>query len=119
MADQDRLPVKCPDLRLVVVHNLRQAEALDRFGRLAQLFDVPLLAWPFGCRDVVAPIAEIFGERVPAARREPGAVNQHQRTAACGTLHDEPPSLLVLQATPFRSAPLADESRGRAQIERR
>ena len=55
-----------PDLRLVVVDDLCQAEARDRVRRLAQLFDVTLLAWPFGGGDVIAPLAEVLGERVPA-----------------------------------------------------
>jgi hypothetical protein len=66
VADQDRHLVERVDLLLVVVDDLVQAEALDRVRRLAQLCDVAFLARPLGRGDVVAAVAEVRGERVPA-----------------------------------------------------
>ncbi len=59
-----------------MVDDLGQAEPRDRVRRLPKLFDVALLAWPFGGGDGIAPVAEVLGERVPAPRREPGAVKE-------------------------------------------
>src|SRR5262245_47392905 len=68
VADQDRLMLESPDLRLVVVDDLGQAKPFDGIRRLTQLLDLALLAWPFWGRDVIAPVAEVLGERVPAPR---------------------------------------------------
>src|SRR5687768_17319657 len=96
-----------------MVDDLGQAKPLDRVRRLAQLFDVALLAWPFGGGDVIAPVAEVLGERIPAPRREPGAVNQHQWTAGCGTLHDDLPVRLPLPRYSFGVGPATNEIRYR------
>src|SRR5438477_1940961 len=89
MADQDRRLVERTNLRLIVVDDLVQAEALELAGCCAQLLDVSPLARPLGRGDLEALVAEVAGEALPALRREPGSVDQHQRSRIGGGFHGE------------------------------
>ena len=94
MTDQHRRLVELADQLLVVVDDLRQAETLQLLGVLAELLDVAVLARPLRRRDGEAALAEVVGVVLPTPRREPGAVDQHQRDAvACGC-HEMPSCLL-------------------------
>src|SRR5436305_8939328 len=89
MADQDRRLVERTNLRLVVVDDLVQAEPLELSGCFAQVVDVSPLARPLGRGDLAALVAEVVGEVLPALRREPGSVNEHQRSRIGGGFHGE------------------------------
>ena len=92
MSDQNRRLGERADLRLVVIDDLGQAEAFQRLGVLTQRLDVTLLTRPFGRRDGIAEIPKVVGEVLPAASREPRAVDQHQRRPVCGGFHVQHPS---------------------------
>jgi hypothetical protein len=79
VADQDGRLVRCPDERVVVVDDLLQAEAGELVGVLAELLDVTVLAGPLRCADGEAARAEVVAERLPAAGRQPRAVDEQQR----------------------------------------
>jgi hypothetical protein len=68
MADQHGWLVEFADQRLVVVDDLRQAEARERVGVAAELLDVAVLPRPFGSGDREAALAEVLREVLPAAR---------------------------------------------------
>jgi hypothetical protein len=89
VADQDGRLVEGPDLGLVVVDDLRQTKALELVRALALCLDARPLTWPLGRRDVVAPALELPGERLPAARCEPGSMDEHQRNPIGGGFHGE------------------------------
>jgi hypothetical protein len=67
VTDQNGRLVQRANLRLVVIDDLRQAQALDLVGVFAQLLDVPLLARPLGRGDRKPTVAEVFGEVLPAS----------------------------------------------------
>jgi hypothetical protein len=71
--------VEVVDQPLVMVDDLLDAEPSRRLGGLAHLLDVAVLAWPLGRGNGKAALGEILGVVLPAARREPSAVNQDQR----------------------------------------
>ena len=71
--------VERADERGVVVDDLLQAEAGELVRVLAELLDVAVLARPLGRGDGEAALAEVVLEALPAARRQPRAVDQQQR----------------------------------------
>jgi hypothetical protein len=87
VADEDRRLVELTDQLGVMVDDLLEIKALEFVGLGAKLFDVTLLARPFGRGNVVAALREVVGEVLPAPRGEPGAVDQHQRGAVGGGRH--------------------------------
>ena len=79
MADQHGWLGEFVDQRRVVVDDLLHAEPCRIFGGLAHLLDITLLARPLRRQDREAPLAKVVDVVLPATRRKPGAVNQHQR----------------------------------------
>ncbi len=95
VADQHRRLVERADLLLVVVDDLRDAEALELVCLRSQLLDVPFLARPLGSGDGEPALPEVVGEVLPASRREPGAVDQHQRDPVASRCDSLPRGLLL------------------------
>src|SRR5262249_47376201 len=67
------------DDSLVVVDDLGDTEPPQLFGVLADFLDVAVLAPPLRRRDGEAALAEVLGVVLPAARRQPRTVDEHQR----------------------------------------
>src|SRR5215204_3955799 len=110
VADEHGRLVERADLLLVVVDDLGDAEPLELVRLRSQLLDVPLLARPLGCRDGKAALVEVVGEVLPAPRREPGAMDQHQRnTVAIGAAacHKRPPVRRLRWRCPLRDPRVA------------
>src|SRR5262249_27399428 len=90
VADQDRRLRKRLDQRRVVIDDLVEAKTLQRLGALALLLDAGRLPRPLGRGYVEAALREVALELLPASRREPRAVDQHQRnpvSLALGARH--------------------------------
>src|SRR5207249_4103245 len=81
---QHRRLVEVANQLLVVTHDLVQAETGELIAALAQLLDIAVLPRPLGGRDVKPTSSEVVREVLPAPRREPGAVDQHQRKRRLG-----------------------------------
>jgi hypothetical protein len=93
--DQHGRLVELADQPLVVLDDLRQAEPGEIAGVPTELVDVTVLARPLGSRHGEAALAEVVGEVLPAACREPGAVDEHQRDPVgigAGSCHGLSPS---------------------------
>ena len=85
VADQHRRLVELCDQRGVVVDDLGDPQPGGVVRRFSHLLDVSDLARPLGRRDGEAPRAEVVDVVLPAARRQPGAVDEHQRDlSVCG-----------------------------------
>jgi hypothetical protein len=107
MADEDRRLVELVDELGVMVDDLLETKAFELVGLGAKLFDVTLLARPFGRGKVVAALREVVGEVLPAPRGEPGAVDQHQRGAVWRGSTLGPPGSVGRDATPLGLRALA------------
>src|SRR5436309_11161058 len=82
MADQHRGMIELAYELLVVVDDLLDSEAGGRFGGLADLLDIAMLARPLGRRYREPSLSEVVGVVLPASCREPRPVDQHQRDLA-------------------------------------
>ena len=82
MADDDRRPVEPADDLLVVVDDVRDAEIPERRWVTAELLGLALESGPRFRNDCVALVPVALGPVLPAERRHPHSVNQHDRLSA-------------------------------------
>jgi hypothetical protein len=69
VADEDRRLVELTDQLGVMVDDLLETKTFALVGLDAKLFDVTLLARPFGRGNVVAALREVVGESSPSSAR--------------------------------------------------
>src|SRR5262249_5621472 len=79
VADQHGRLLELADQGRVVVDDLLDAEPGRLLRRGANLLDIALLARPLRRRDGEAALTEVVGVVLPAAARQPGTMDQHQR----------------------------------------